>query len=89
MASSVGLPQGTCTCRRQLVPVLPLQTVMVAAAQITTLDPPILAAPLMTLGAVDPHIKEAIPVVLGPALDHPIKAAAPLEALISQGPIMV
>jgi len=89
MASSVGLPQRTCTCRRQLVPVLPLQTVMVAAAQITTLDPPILAAPLMILGAVDPHIKEAIPVILGPALDHPIKAAAPLETLITQGPIMV
>ena len=72
------------------MPVLPLQIAMVAAAQITTLDPPILAAPLMILGATDPHIKEAIPPVTpGPALDHLIKAAAPLEALMTQGPIMV
>lgn len=53
------------------MPVLALQTAMVAAAQITILDLPILAAPLMILGAADPHIKEAIPPVIpGPALDH-------------------
>ena len=81
------------------MPVLALQAAMVAAAQMTTLDPPILAAPLMILGAALGHqIKAAHPqirgvrppVILGPALDHQIKAAAPLEALImTQGPIMV
>lgn len=72
------------------MPVLPLQAVMMTAAQITTLVPPVLAAPLMILAAVDPQIKEATPPVIpGPALDYQIKAAAPLEALMTRGPIMV